>query len=99
MAFTWNEDISIGSSIDLSDIVEMRNNLDSIKDALANVVYDNTVFSSECGTEHGLQNSMVYSYDDGNDNRSNYTGVQSGEYRYNDGTENSTYRYVFNASL
>lgn len=44
MAFTWNEDISIGSSIDLSDIVEMRNNLDSIKDALANVVYDNTVF-------------------------------------------------------
>lgn len=60
MAFNWTQDIDKGDTCDVADLTEIRTNVDSIKDNLANVTYDSGV---DNGDDAGYYGTNYPGYD------------------------------------
>ena len=66
MGFSWTQDISVGASIDSADIVEIRNNVDTVDDQKCA-----THYSSVCS---GVDSSAQVTYYN-NQDAGHYSGV------------------------
>jgi len=83
MSFVWIEGTAVGDIIHKADIDEIKTNIDSIKDNLANITHDVTDNSNEKGTH----NATKYTTHDA----TQYTGRDSGHYTSNDAADNGNY--------
>jgi len=76
MAFEWSEDIDKSDTCDAADLEEIRTNVDSIKDALANTTHNSGVDGTD---DIGYDGSYDTGVDD--DDNTGYELNDNGTYR------------------
>ncbi len=75
MAFTWTQDISVGSPIESADIIEIRNNADITDNKKCSTYYSTVYGGVQTGIYSGVNTGVNSSY--GSACTSYYGGVYS----------------------